>query len=91
MAGCDDGTHCTIAPPVVPKILAQRLMINMRKVEYIGCAPVASKLLFARSLSGTEEELDDFSQESPQLDEKSARLRQEHPVSESRDDNHQVC
>ena len=31
---------------IVP-ILAQRLMINMRKVDYLGSEPIASTLLFA--------------------------------------------
>ena len=31
---------------IVP-ILAQRLMINMRRVDYLGSAPLASTLLFA--------------------------------------------
>ena len=47
---------------IVIPILAQRLLINMRKVDYMGSEPVASNLLFAPpppgSEDGTEEEFD---------------------------------
>lgn len=42
---------------VVIPMLAQRLLINMRKVDYMGSQPLASKLLFAPPLSGTEDSL----------------------------------
>jgi hypothetical protein len=37
-------------------IFAQRLMTNMRKVDYMGSEPYASKLLFAPANSGSETE-----------------------------------
>ncbi|TEB21510.1 hypothetical protein FA13DRAFT_98796 [Coprinellus micaceus] len=40
-------------------ILAQRLLINMRKVDYIGSQPVASKLLFAPPPPGSDDDLED--------------------------------
>ncbi|TEB21339.1 hypothetical protein FA13DRAFT_1799994 [Coprinellus micaceus] len=43
---------------VVIPMLAQRLLINMRKVDYMGSDPVATKLLFAHSAPGSEEDLE---------------------------------
>ena len=42
-------------------IFAQRLMTNMRKVDYMGSEPYASKLLFAPANpgSGTESDFED--------------------------------
>jgi hypothetical protein len=40
-------------------ILAQRLLINMRKVDYMGSQPVASKLLFAPPPPGSDDDLED--------------------------------
>jgi hypothetical protein len=40
-------------------ILAQRLLINMRKVDYMGSEPVASKLLFAAPTPGSDDDLED--------------------------------
>ncbi|TEB28622.1 hypothetical protein FA13DRAFT_1815724 [Coprinellus micaceus] len=42
---------------IIP-ILVQRLLINMRKVDYMGSEPVASKLLFAPPVPGSEGGLD---------------------------------
>ncbi|TEB28578.1 hypothetical protein FA13DRAFT_1815710 [Coprinellus micaceus] len=39
-------------------VLAQRLLINMRKVDYVGSDPAASKLLFAPPGPGSEGDLD---------------------------------
>ncbi|KAJ3540892.1 hypothetical protein NMY22_g4110 [Coprinellus aureogranulatus] len=41
---------------VVP-ILAQRLMINLRRADYMGSEPVASKLLFATPASSTDPDI----------------------------------
>ncbi|TEB28641.1 hypothetical protein FA13DRAFT_1793808 [Coprinellus micaceus] len=43
------------ATDVVIPILAQRLLINMRKIDYMGSQPIASKLLFAPPGPGTDE------------------------------------
>ena len=43
---------------VIIPILVQRLIINMRKVDYMGSEPVASKLLFAPPAPGSEDDLD---------------------------------
>jgi hypothetical protein len=45
---------------VVIPILAQRLLINMRKVDYMGSVPVASKLLFAHSASVSEDNTESY-------------------------------
>ncbi|KAJ3550136.1 hypothetical protein NMY22_g619 [Coprinellus aureogranulatus] len=39
-------------------ILAQRLMINLRKTDYMGSRPIASKLLFAPPPPGSEDDED---------------------------------
>ncbi|KAJ3540065.1 hypothetical protein NMY22_g4460 [Coprinellus aureogranulatus] len=39
-------------------ILAQRLMINIRKTDYVGSRPIASKLLFAPPTPGSEDDED---------------------------------
>ncbi|KAJ3522075.1 hypothetical protein NMY22_g12042 [Coprinellus aureogranulatus] len=39
-------------------ILAQRLMINLRKADYMGSQPIASKLLFAPPPPGSEDDED---------------------------------
>lgn len=44
---------------VVVPILAQRLLINMRSIDYMGSHPLASTLLFARTQGGS----DDLSEE----------------------------
>ncbi|KAJ3533794.1 hypothetical protein NMY22_g7189 [Coprinellus aureogranulatus] len=44
---------------IVIPILAQRLMINLRKADYMGKRPFASTLLFAPPLSGSEEGVGD--------------------------------
>ncbi|TEB35053.1 hypothetical protein FA13DRAFT_1728845 [Coprinellus micaceus] len=49
-----------IANEVVVSILAQRLLIDMRKIDYMGSQPVASKLLFAPPEPGSEGDLDSF-------------------------------
>jgi hypothetical protein len=41
-----DNVAIRVQYAIVP-ILAQRLMINMRKVDYLGSEPIASTLLFA--------------------------------------------
>ena len=46
------------ANEVVIPILAQRLLINMRKVDYVGSQPVASILLFASQGHAPESDLD---------------------------------
>ncbi|TEB28613.1 hypothetical protein FA13DRAFT_1711638 [Coprinellus micaceus] len=43
---------------VVIPILAQRLLINMRKVDYMGSEPIASKLLFTPPAPGSEDDLE---------------------------------
>ena len=43
---------------VIIPILAQRLLINMRKVDYMGSEPLASKLLFAPPAPGSEDDLE---------------------------------
>ena len=53
-----DTILCSGSGIVIP-ILAQRLLINMRKVDYIGSEPVASKLLFAPPAAGSEDDLDE--------------------------------
>ena len=40
-------------------ILAQRLLINMRKIDYMGSQPIASKLLFAPATGPDSDELED--------------------------------
>jgi hypothetical protein len=45
---------------VIMPILAQRLLINIRKVDYMGSEPVASKLLFAPPAPGSEDHEDDL-------------------------------
>ncbi|TEB28597.1 hypothetical protein FA13DRAFT_1793778 [Coprinellus micaceus] len=45
-----------MANAVVIPILAQRLLINMRKVDYMGSEPFASKLLFAPPPPGSEDD-----------------------------------
>ena len=49
---------------VVIPVLAQRLLLNMRKVDYMGTEPMASKLLFAvpppESQGRAECDSDDF-------------------------------
>ncbi|TEB27475.1 hypothetical protein FA13DRAFT_1816390 [Coprinellus micaceus] len=52
---------------VIIPILAQRLLINMRKVDYMGSEPVASKLLFAPPAPGTESE-DDLEEDLDSFD-----------------------
>ncbi|KAJ3528650.1 hypothetical protein NMY22_g9322 [Coprinellus aureogranulatus] len=47
-----------ISSDVVTPILAQRLMINLRKADYMGSRPIASKLLFAPPLPGAEDDED---------------------------------
>ncbi|TEB28590.1 hypothetical protein FA13DRAFT_1735433 [Coprinellus micaceus] len=42
---------------VILPILAQRLLINMRKADYMGSEPFASKLLFAPPAPGSEDDL----------------------------------
>lgn len=37
-------------------MLAQRLLINLRKIDYMGSQPVASKLLFAPPAPGSEDD-----------------------------------
>ncbi|KAJ3509491.1 hypothetical protein NMY22_g16270 [Coprinellus aureogranulatus] len=44
---------------IIVPILAQRLMINLRKVDYIGSQPMASKLLFAASTPDSDDDLGD--------------------------------
>ena len=39
-------------------MFTQRLLINMRKVDYVGSQAVASKLLFAPPAPGSEDDLD---------------------------------
>ena len=39
-------------------ILAQRLLINMRKVDYLGSKPIASKLLFTPPEPGSEDDIE---------------------------------
>ena len=39
-------------------MLAQRLLLNMRTVDYMGSEPVASKLLFAPPAPGSEDDLE---------------------------------
>ncbi|TEB28593.1 hypothetical protein FA13DRAFT_1711623 [Coprinellus micaceus] len=46
-----------LANYVLIPILAQRLLVNMRKVDYMGSEPVASKLLFALPAPGSEDDL----------------------------------
>lgn len=52
---------------IIP-ILAQRLLLNMRKVAYVGSQPVASKLLFAALEQGVGGEFG-----SSEVDDGSAR------------------
>ena len=55
-----------MAATVIVPMLAQRLLINMRKVDYMGSQPVASKLLFAPPVPGSEDDLEeDF--DAPQM------------------------
>ncbi|TEB28599.1 hypothetical protein FA13DRAFT_1793780 [Coprinellus micaceus] len=49
-----------VANRVVIPILAQRLLINMRKIDYMGSVPVASKLLFAHSASVSEGDTESY-------------------------------
>jgi hypothetical protein len=41
-------------------------MANMRKVDYMGSEPFASKLLFAPPIPGSEDDFDDQLQRSPE-------------------------
>ena len=52
-------------------------MINMRKVDYMGSQPFASKLLFAPPQSDSEDDLDDDLDGSLEMSEDSSGLR--HP------------
>ncbi|TEB28571.1 hypothetical protein FA13DRAFT_1815705 [Coprinellus micaceus] len=47
-----------VASNVIIPILAQRLLLNMRKVDYAGSEPIASKLLFSPPVPGIGDELD---------------------------------
>ncbi|TEB28620.1 hypothetical protein FA13DRAFT_1815723 [Coprinellus micaceus] len=47
-----------LASIIIIPTLAQRLLINMRKVDYMGSEPIASKLLFAASAPGSEDDLE---------------------------------
>ncbi|KAJ3530831.1 hypothetical protein NMY22_g8412 [Coprinellus aureogranulatus] len=44
---------------IIVPILAQRLMINLRKADYIGSQPMASKLLFAASTPDSDDDFGD--------------------------------
>ncbi|TEB21346.1 hypothetical protein FA13DRAFT_1800006 [Coprinellus micaceus] len=60
---------------VLIPILAQRLLVNMRKVDYMGSEPVASKLLFALPAPGSEDNLgNDF--DSLEMTQEPSGLRQ---------------
>ena len=48
-------------------ILAQRLMINMRKIDYVGTRPVASTLLFAAPDSGSQTAQEEFVAEGVEM------------------------
>ncbi|TEB28594.1 hypothetical protein FA13DRAFT_1711624 [Coprinellus micaceus] len=48
----------TTANYVIIPILAQHLLINMRKVDYMGSEPIASKLLFAPPAPASEDDLE---------------------------------
>jgi hypothetical protein len=62
-------------------ILAQRLLINMRKVDYMGSEPVASKLLFAPPAPESEDDLEaDF--ESCEMTPEHPAMRHRGPVGE---------
>ncbi|TEB28585.1 hypothetical protein FA13DRAFT_1735423 [Coprinellus micaceus] len=45
-----------MATIVIIPILAQRLLLNMRKVDYMGSEPFASKLLFAPPIPGEDDD-----------------------------------
>ncbi|KAJ3512736.1 hypothetical protein NMY22_g15246 [Coprinellus aureogranulatus] len=52
---------------IIP-IAAQRLMINLRKVDYMGSRPIASKLLFAPPPPGSEDDGEDDEHRRDQLE-----------------------
>ncbi|KAJ3529338.1 hypothetical protein NMY22_g9037 [Coprinellus aureogranulatus] len=58
-------------------ILAQRLMINLRKTDYIGSRPIASKLLFAPPPPGSEDDEDQGqeNQDHPEVNVKNSNGR----------------
>ena len=54
-------------------MLAQRLLINMRKVDYMGSEPVASKLLFAPAAPDSDDDIEeDF--DSDEIDQGSSGM-----------------
>ncbi|TEB21354.1 hypothetical protein FA13DRAFT_1717026 [Coprinellus micaceus] len=68
---------------IIP-ILAQRLLINMRKIDYMGSEPVASKLLFAPPPLGSEDDRDgDF--ESLERAQEPSGLRRRESAGEGSD------
>ena len=58
----------------IPPILAQRLMINMRNINYMGSEPLASKLLFAPPVPGSEDSFDEDFGESLRMAERPAGI-----------------
>jgi hypothetical protein len=63
-----------ISDVLIP-ILAQRLMINMRKVDYVGTRPYASTLLFAHSPPGGSEYVPNKMDDSLELYSTSSGIR----------------
>lgn len=51
---------------VVVPILAQRLLLNIRKADYVGRRPYASKLLFAPPPPGSQDNIDSFEMDPAQ-------------------------
>ncbi|KAJ3545572.1 hypothetical protein NMY22_g2378 [Coprinellus aureogranulatus] len=61
-----------VSDAVITPILAQRLMINLRKVDYMGSQPMASKLLFAPQSSEAEDDREGEELRNFEIPEKSS-------------------
>ncbi|KAJ3516851.1 hypothetical protein NMY22_g14109 [Coprinellus aureogranulatus] len=58
----------SVANDLIIPVLAQRLMINMRKVDYMGSTPIASRLLFASAPRLADDDPNGEATESHELD-----------------------